>query len=435
MQGDIFNLRILFTSCKSVIICWWIFNGICLASVKEIRDRNKTEKEKLRHDLLLNYDSYALPDYKNSNEVDVLMLFNFAELDYQKNIISINGITVLSWRDKRLKWEPSKYGNIENLGFDNDEIWKPDLALYNTADTDMREDFGKTNIACHYNGSLTWVAPALFRAFCPLDVLHWPFDTQICDLKFGSWTYDRSKIDLKMRDLGNPSDRAFSSEWIIKKVTSKKNTIFYQCCPEAYVDITYSVKVHRKHSSFKMFILFPAFVISLLTLSLFWIPYQSSIKFILAATTMVLSSLLLSFYGDKVPIMLHKVPLIVRFYDNVFCLCVLYMIFCAVTYVIAEPEFRCRNPIPSAAALFLDSFIVNYLIFPSEKNLRNTLTTGSSEENGHNPIIENDIEVHVDRVNGVEWYLIFIMINRALFVIYTIILVILLFRIILLIES
>lgn len=63
----------------------------------------------------------------------------------------------------------------------------------------MREDFGKTNIICHYNGTVTWVAPSLFRAFCPLDVLNWPFDTQICELKFGSWTYDGSKIDLRIR--------------------------------------------------------------------------------------------------------------------------------------------------------------------------------------------------------------------------------------------
>lgn len=64
----------------------------------------------------------------------------------------------------------------------------------------MREDFGKTNIVCLHNGSMSWIAPVLFKAFCRMDVLNWPFDTQTCELKFGSWTYDGSKIDLKLRD-------------------------------------------------------------------------------------------------------------------------------------------------------------------------------------------------------------------------------------------
>lgn len=47
---------------------------------------NKTEKEMLRSNLLLHYDQFTLPDYKNTNEVNVIMIFNFAELVNEKNI-------------------------------------------------------------------------------------------------------------------------------------------------------------------------------------------------------------------------------------------------------------------------------------------------------------------------------------------------------------
>lgn len=35
------------------------------------------------------------------------------------------------WYDHRLKWEPSDYGGVEVLNIPSEELWKPDLVLYN----------------------------------------------------------------------------------------------------------------------------------------------------------------------------------------------------------------------------------------------------------------------------------------------------------------
>lgn len=43
-------------------------------------------------------------------------------------------------------------------------------------------------------------------------------------------------------------------------------------------------------------------------LSLFWAPPRSSVKFILAGVNIVMSCLMMLFYGEKIPILLHKVP-------------------------------------------------------------------------------------------------------------------------------
>ena len=39
---------------------------------------------------------------------------------------------------------------------------------------------------------------------CRIDITWFPFDEQKCDMKFGSWTYDSSGIDLQLN--GNGSD-------------------------------------------------------------------------------------------------------------------------------------------------------------------------------------------------------------------------------------
>lgn len=57
----------------------------------------------------------------------------------------------------------------------------------------------------------------------------------------------------------------------------------------------------------------------------------------------------------------------VRFYDNVFSLTIFYMVFSASSYNFLDKNFRCRYQVPNMVAVFLDSYIINYFIFSSEK--------------------------------------------------------------------
>lgn len=48
-----------------------------------------------------------------------------------------------------------------------------------------------------HTGRIRWVPPAIYKSSCSIDVTFFPFDQQSCKMKFGSWTYDRAKIDLE----------------------------------------------------------------------------------------------------------------------------------------------------------------------------------------------------------------------------------------------
>ena len=54
----------------------------------------------------------------------------------------------------------------------------------------------KTKALLKFDGTITWVPPAIFKSSCPMDITYFPFDYQNCSLKFGSWTHDKAKIDL-----------------------------------------------------------------------------------------------------------------------------------------------------------------------------------------------------------------------------------------------
>lgn len=36
--------------------------------------------------------------------------------------------------------------------------------------------------------------PAIFKSYCEIDVQWFPFDTQTCFMKFGSWTYNGKQV-------------------------------------------------------------------------------------------------------------------------------------------------------------------------------------------------------------------------------------------------
>ena len=47
-----------------------------------------------------------------------------------------------------------------------------------------------------YNGEMHMVPPGMFKSTCKINIQWYPFDTQKCLMKFGSWTYEGNLIDL-----------------------------------------------------------------------------------------------------------------------------------------------------------------------------------------------------------------------------------------------
>ena len=54
----------------------------------------------------------------------------------------------------------------------------------------------KTHIKLYHNGRHTWNAPVILRIGCAIKVDEFPFDTQTCDVRFGSFTYTHNQVDL-----------------------------------------------------------------------------------------------------------------------------------------------------------------------------------------------------------------------------------------------
>ena len=64
-------------------------------------------------------------------------------------------------------------------------IWTPDLLLYNTAERPL-ENLLHTYATVQRDGTVTWSQPGVVTATCSFDLTEFPYDTQVCELRFGS---------------------------------------------------------------------------------------------------------------------------------------------------------------------------------------------------------------------------------------------------------
>jgi len=83
-----------------------------------------------------------------------------------------------------------------------------------SADEDIDSTF-PTNVVVSSNGNCLWVPPGMFLSTCKIDISWFPFDDQHCKMKFGSWSYDSSGIDLRLSDEagGDISNFIPNGEW------------------------------------------------------------------------------------------------------------------------------------------------------------------------------------------------------------------------------
>ncbi|KAM8876693.1 neuronal acetylcholine receptor subunit alpha-3 [Synchiropus picturatus] len=214
------------------------------------------------------------------------------------------------WNDYKLKWNPKDFGGVEFIRVPSNRIWKPDIVLYNNAVGDFQVD-DKTKALLRYNGDVTWIPPAIFKSSCKIDVTYFPFDYQNCTMKFGSWTYDKAKIDLVL--IGstiNLKDFWESGEWVIIDAPGYKHDIKYNCCEEIYTDITYSLYIRRLPLFYTINMIIPCLLISFLTVLVFYLPSDCGEKVTLCISVLLSLTVFLLVITETIPSTSLVIPLI-----------------------------------------------------------------------------------------------------------------------------
>uniref|UniRef100_A0A3B3TZ13 Cholinergic receptor nicotinic alpha 3 subunit n=1 Tax=Poecilia latipinna TaxID=48699 RepID=A0A3B3TZ13_9TELE len=260
-----------------------------------------------------NYNQYIRPVENVSDPVIVQFEVSMSQLvkvDEVNQIMETNLWLRHIWNDYKLKWDPKDFGGVEFIRVPSKRIWKPDIVLYNNAVGDFQVD-DKTKALLRYNGDVTWIPPAIFKSSCKIDVTYFPFDYQNCTMKFGSWTYDKAKIDLVL--IGstiNLKDFWETGEWIIIDAPGYKHDIKYNCCEEIYTDITYSLYIRRLPLFYTVNMIIPCLLISFLTVLVFYLPSDCGEKVTLCISVLLSLTVFLLVITETIPSTSLVIPLI-----------------------------------------------------------------------------------------------------------------------------
>ncbi|XP_022603261.1 neuronal acetylcholine receptor subunit alpha-7-like [Seriola dumerili] len=288
------------------------FSALIHVSVQGPHQRN------LLKNLLKDYNRMERPVGNDSHPLTVvfsLSLIQIMDVDEKNQVLTSNMWLRMSWFDHYLQWNQSEHPGVKNLRFTTDQVWTPDILLYNSADDDFDSTF-KTNVLVNSSGYAEYLPPGIFMSTCNVDVRWFPFDIQKCELKFGSWTFDGWLLDLQMND-ADISGYMPNGEWDLMGVPGTRNEVFYDCCKEPYPDVTFVVTIRRRTLYYALNLLIPCVLLSSMTLLIFVLPADSGEKISLGITVLLSLTVFMLLVAEIMPATSDSVPLIGQYFASI----------------------------------------------------------------------------------------------------------------------
>ncbi|XP_041444329.1 neuronal acetylcholine receptor subunit beta-4 [Xenopus laevis] len=283
---------------------------LCINCCKAADSEERLMNNLLRKD---KYNKLIRPAYNNSQLVAIQLQLSLAQLisvNEREQIMTTNVWINQEWMDYRLTWNPADYDGIKKLRIPSQQIWLPDIVLYNNADGTYEVSLF-TNAIVQNNGSVAWLPPAIYKSACKIEVKHFPFDQQNCTLKFRSWTYDYTEIDLVLSTgWATMDDFTPSGEWDIIELPGRRTI-----CPldPTYVDLTYDFIIKRKPLFYTINLIIPCILITSLAILVFYLPSDCGQKMTLCISVLLALTVFLLLISKIVPPTSLDVPLIGKY--------------------------------------------------------------------------------------------------------------------------
>ncbi|CAH0562455.1 unnamed protein product [Brassicogethes aeneus] len=299
-------------------------------------------EKKLLHKLLDHYNVLERPVANESDPLQLsfgLTLMQIIDVDEKNQLLITNIWLKLEWNDMNLRWNASDYGGVKDLRIPPHRLWKPDVLMYNSADEGFDGTY-PTNVVVRNNGSCMYVPPGIFKSTCKIDITWFPFDDQRCEMKFGSWTYDGLQLDLQLQDDagGDISSFITNGEWDLLGVPGKRNEIYYNCCPEPYIDITFVIIIRRRTLYYFFNLIVPCVLIASMAVLGFTLPPDSGEKLSLGVTILLSLTVFLNMVAETMPATSDAVPLLGTYFN-----CIMFMVASSVVSTILILNYHHRN--------------------------------------------------------------------------------------------
>lgn len=187
----------------------------------------------------------------------------------------------------------------------------PAVVPFHFSADDFTTGYMPSNAMVSDDGTVFWSPPARLRSSCKIDITLFPFDTQECTLKFGSWTYDQAQVDIVQKNEGITSPHYITNgEWALMHTRTIRNEVIYPISPAVYPDITITILISRRILYYILNIILPCVWLNMLSLLAFCLPPDAGEKITLGITVLLSYSVFMLLVAESMPATSEFVPLI-----------------------------------------------------------------------------------------------------------------------------
>ncbi|CAI4222837.1 unnamed protein product [Auanema sp. JU1783] len=291
------------------------------------------------NDLMVGYVTEERPVLDSSKPVVVTLgisLQQIINLNEKEEQLEVSAWLKFAWRDENLRWEPLAYDNVTDLRHPSGSLWQPDILLYNSVDPAFDSTY-KVNLINYADGTVNWVPPGIFKVSCKLDIYWFPFDEQICFFKFGSWSFSRDKIELKHGDF-DFSEFLPNGEWLIMSSSANVSIKTYECCPEEYEDIKFTLVLRRRTLYYAFNLIMPCLLVMILVILGFTLSPDTCEKIGLQISVTLAICIFLTIMNEMTPHTSEAVPLLGVFFESCMVISVL-----ATSFTVYVQSYHFRN--------------------------------------------------------------------------------------------
>lgn len=159
-----------------------------------------------------------------------------------------------------------------------------------SADQSYAHVYGGDALVRH-DGMVMWVPMVTSESYCSLNFLKFPFDTQVCYLKFGSWIYSAQELRFSFVNSPNATEtdagvyitegQMENKEWQVTEFKQRHEIITYSEIIPKWAEVTVTIKLRRLGRYYQNLYVAPIVLLAILNPIVFLLPADATEKPIL----------------------------------------------------------------------------------------------------------------------------------------------------------
>nr|4LML_A Chain A, Proton-gated ion channel [Gloeobacter violaceus]4LML_B Chain B, Proton-gated ion channel [Gloeobacter violaceus]4LML_C Chain C, Proton-gated ion channel [Gloeobacter violaceus]4LML_D Chain D, Proton-gated ion channel [Gloeobacter violaceus]4LML_E Chain E, Proton-gated ion channel [Gloeobacter violaceus] len=209
-----------------------------------------------------------------------IYLIECYSLDDKAETFKVNAFLSLSWKDRRLAFDPVRSG-VRVKTYEPEAIWIPEIRFVNVENA---RDADVVDISVSPDGTVQYLERFSARVLSPLDFRRYPFDSQTLHIYLIVRSVDTRNIVLAvdLEKVGK-NDDVFLTGWDIESFTAVVKPANFALEDRLESKLDYQLRISRQYFSYIPNIILPMLFILFISWTAFWsTSYEANVTLVVS---------------------------------------------------------------------------------------------------------------------------------------------------------